>query len=269
MSNLVSEVRYALRSLRKSWSYALAFVITLGLGIGVNTAIFSVINGVLLQPLPYQDADRIMFVQQPANRAGAFNASFSFIEIDDYRATSRTIDEFVEFGDWDFSVIGRGDPHRVVGGLVTANYFQVLGIRPLLGRTLVPGDDEVGAPPVMVLTHEYWTRMFGADRQIVGQTVKLTTKSVEVVGVLEPGSHYTGRRKPDVFTNYTTNDHYTGAAMRDARSHRMTDVFGRLAPGATFETAQAELTQINGRLQEEFRDAYPEVFGFEITAHPW
>ncbi len=134
MSNLVSEVRYAFRSLYKSRSYAAAFVITLGLGIGVNTAIFSVINGVLLQPLPYQDADRIMFVQQPANRACAFNASFSFIEIDDYRAASRTIDEFVEFGDWDFSVIGRGDPHRVVGGLVTANYFDVLGIRPLYGR---------------------------------------------------------------------------------------------------------------------------------------
>ena len=232
MSNLVSEVRYAFRSLNKSRTYAAAFVLTLGLGIGVNTAIFSVVNGVLLKPLPYQDADRILFVQQPANRAGAFNAAFSFIEIDDYRASSRTVDEFIEFGDWDFSVIGRGDPHRVVGGLVTANYFEVLGILPLYGRTLLPGDNDVGAPPVMVLTHDYWTRMFGADPSIVGQTVKLTTKSVEVVGVLEPGSHYTGRRKPDVFTNYATNDHYTGAAMRDARNHRMTDVFARLAPGA-------------------------------------
>jgi predicted permease len=269
MSNLVSEIRYAFRSLYKSRSYSAAFVVTLGLGIGVNAAIFSVINGVLLQPLPFQDADRMMFVQQPANRAGAFNAAFSFIEIDDYRAASRTIDEFVEFGDWDFSVIGRGDPHRVVGGLVTANYFEVLGILPQYGRTLLPSDNDVGAPPVMVLTHDYWTRMFGADPDIVGQTVKLTTKTVEVVGVLEPGSHYTGRRKPDVFTNYSTNDHYTGAAMRDARNHRMTDVFGRLAPGATFETAQAELTQINRRLQDEFREAYPERFGFEISARPW
>ena len=166
-------------------------------------------------------------------------------------------------------MIGRGDPHRVVGGLVTANYFEVLGIRPQYGRTLLPSDDDVGAPPVMVFTHDYWTRMFGADPEIVGQTVKLTTKSVEVVGVLEPGSHYTGRRKPDVFSNYATNDHYTGAAMRDARGHRMTDVFGRLAPGATFETAQAELTQINRRLQDEFREAYPEQFGFEMSARPW
>ena len=123
----------------------------------------------------------------------------------------------------------------MVGGLVTANYFEVLGILPLHGRTLLSSDDDAGAPPVMVFTHDYWTRMFGADPDIVGKTVKLTTKIVEVVGVLEPGSHYTGRRKPDVFTNYTTNDHYTGAAMRDARTDRMTDVFGRLAPGATFE----------------------------------
>jgi len=269
MSSFVAEVRYTFRSLNKSRTYAAAFVITLGLGIGVNTAIFSVINGVLLQPLPYQDADRIMFVQQPANRAGAFDAAFSFIEIDDYRAASRTIDEFVEFGDWDFSVIGRGDPHRVVGGLVTANYFEVLGLRPLYGRTLLPSDDDPGAPPVMVFTHDYWTRMFGADPEIVGKTVKLTTKNVEVVGVLEPGSHYTGSRKPDVFANYTTNDHYTGAAMRDARTHRMTNVFARLAPGATIEAAQVELTQINRRLQDEFRQAYPEQFGYEIIARPW
>ena len=269
MSSFVAELRYVFRSLNGNRTYAAAFVVTLGLGIGVNTAIFSVVNGVLLQPLPYQDADRIMFVQQPANRAGAFDAAFSFIEIDDYRAASRMIDEFVEFGDWDFSVIGRGDPHRVVGGLVTANYFEVLGLRPLHGRTLLPSDDDAGAPPVMVLTHAYWTRMFGADPEIVGTTVKLTTKSVEIVGVLEPGSHYTGRRKPDVFTNYTTNDHYTGAAMRDARTHRMTNVFGRLAPGATVDLAQAELTQINLRLQEEFRQAYPEQFGYEISARPW
>ena len=269
MSDLVSEVRYAFRSLNKSRTYAAAFVITLGLGIGVNTAIFSVVNGVLLKPLPYKDAERIMFIQQPANRVGAFDGAFSFIEIDDYRAASRTIDEFVEFGDWDFSVIGRGDPHRVVGGLVTANYFEVLGILPLHGRTLISSDDDPGAPPVMVLTHDYWTRMFGSDPEIVGQTVKLTTKSVEVVGVLRPGSHYTGRRKPDVFTNYTTNDHYMGAAMRDARTHRMTEVFGRLAPGATFEVAQAELSQINRRLQDEFREAYPESFGYQITARPW
>ena len=169
MSSFVAEVRYALRSLNKSRTYAAAFVITLGLGIGVNTAIFSVINGV------------------PANTVGAFGAAFSFIEIDDYRAASRTIDEFVEFGDWDFSVIGRGDPHRVVGGLVTANYFDVLGLRPLYGRTLIPSDDDAGAPPVMVFTHDYWSRMFGADPEIVGKTVKLTTKTVEVVGVLEPG----------------------------------------------------------------------------------
>ena len=269
MSNFVAEVRYAFRSLNKSRTYAAAFVITLGLGIGVNTAIFSVINGVLLKPLPYQDADRLMFVQQPSSGALAFEGAFSFIEIDDYRASSTTIDEFVEFGDWDFSVIGRGDPHRVVGGLVTANYFDVLGLLPLYGRTLLPSDDDAGAPPVMVLTHDYWTRMFGSDPEIVGRTVKLTTKSVEVVGVLEPGSHYTGRRKPDVFTNYTTNDHYTGAAMRDARTHRMTNVFGRLAPGATIEVAQAELSQINGRLQDEFREAYPEAFGYEIIARPW
>ena len=99
MDTVFQDLKFVFRSVARRPGFTAAVLLTLGLGIGANTAIFSVVNGVLLEPLPYQDADRIMFVQQPANRAGAFDAAFSFIEIDDYRAASRTIDEFVEFGD--------------------------------------------------------------------------------------------------------------------------------------------------------------------------
>src|ERR1051325_11378282 len=130
----MTTLKVAIRSLRKTPAYALAFILTLGLGIGANTAIFSVINGVLLRPLPYPDADRIMHLRQPQVLAGVWDSSFSFVEVADYRREARTIDQFVEFGDWTFNVLGRGDAHRATGGLGTSNFFQMLGARAQLGR---------------------------------------------------------------------------------------------------------------------------------------
>src|SRR5437762_6468027 len=185
---MLHDIRIAVRGLTRMPGFALAFILTLGLGIGANTAIFSVINGVLLGPLPYPDADRIMHLRQPQVAAGIENSSFSFPEIADYRLRSKTIDQFVEFGDFTFSVLGRGEPHRATGGLVTANFFPMLGAQPLLGRMLVPADEAKGAPPVAVLTHAYWQRMFGSDPAVVGQTLDLTVKHALIVGVLKAGS---------------------------------------------------------------------------------
>src|SRR5215469_6517167 len=127
---MVKDIRIALRNLSRAPGFALAFMLTLGLGIGANTAIFSVINGVLLRPLPYPEADRIMHLRQPQLAAGIDDSSFSFPEVADYRSQSKTIDQFVEFGDWTFSVLGRGEPHRATGGLVSANFFQLIGAQP-------------------------------------------------------------------------------------------------------------------------------------------
>src|SRR5947207_15708989 len=135
---MLTDIRLAVRNVLKRPGFAAAFILTLGLGIGANTAIFSVINGVLLRPLPYPEADRIMHLRQPQTAAGIENTSFSFAEVADYRTQSKTIDQFVEFGDWTFNVLGRGEPHRATGGLVTSNFFQMLGARPRLGRMLIP-----------------------------------------------------------------------------------------------------------------------------------
>src|SRR3954467_13603172 len=221
--------------------FSLAFILTLGLGIGANTAIFSVINGVLLRPLPYPEADRIMHLRQAQVGAGVEDTSFSFAEVADYRTQSKTIDQFIEFGDWTFNVLGRGDPHRATGGLVTPNFFQMLGARPHLGRMLLPSDEGKTAQPVAVLTYNYWQRVFGSDPSVVGQILDLTVKKAVIVGVLAPGSHYATARKQDFYTNYAANDHYVSASMQDERRHRMTDVYARLAPGATPAAAPAEL----------------------------
>src|SRR5262245_29221139 len=187
---MIHKLRIAIRNLTRVPGFTFAFVLTLGLGIGANTAIFSIINGVLLRPLPYPNADRIMHLRQPQVAAGVEDSAFSFPEIAQFRAQSKTIDQFVEFGDWTFNVLGRGEPHRATGGLVTANFFPMLGAQPLVGRMLVPADEAKGAPPVVVLTHAYWQRMFGSDPAVIGQVLDLTVKQALIVGVLKPGSHY-------------------------------------------------------------------------------
>ena len=249
--------------------YTTTFVLTLGLGIGLNTAIFSVISGVLLAPLPYPGADRIMYVQQPARATGIPNVSFSFQKIQDYREQSRTLDQFVEYGDWPFTAVGEDEPHRSIGGLVTSNYFEVLALNPAVGRPLCPQDDGDGAEPAMVLTHDYWMRAFGGDENVIGQTLRLFAFSAptltRIVGVLEPGTHYTGTRTQDFFVNYATNDHYLSATMQDARAHRMTDVFARLRPGQTPEAAQAEMGTL-GVIASRFLSGYLVELLFEVSA---
>ena len=257
------------RVLRQDPGYALAFVLTLGLGIGATTAIFSAVEGVLIRPLPYPHADRIVYAQQPLTRTGQSNALFSFAEVADYRAQAGTIEEVVEYGDWTFNVVGLGEPRVTFGGLVTSNYFKVLAIRPRLGRTLVPEDDGRGAPPVAVLTYEFWQRIAGADPGVMNQTIELSGVPTTIVGVLEPGSHYAGTERAEVYANYPTNSHYMSATMQGERRHRMTDVYALLKPGVALEAARADVALVANRLHTAYPAAYPEAQGFGITLTPW
>jgi predicted permease len=270
---MLATLKQTVRSLAKAPGYTVTFVLTLGLGIGLNTAIFSVIYGVLLAPLPYPDAERIMYVRQPAEGSAVQNARFSFQEVEYYREASRTLDQFVEYGDWTFAVVADEEPHRSVGGLVTSNYFDVLDLRAALGRTLGPQDDGEGAEPVVVLTHDYWTRAFGADPDVIGRTLRLYAFSdpttTRIVGVLQPGKHYTGTGTQDFFVNYATNEHYQSATMQDARTHRMTDVFARLRDGQTADAAQAELAALAAAAHETYPEAYPAHLGYSIRATLW
>src|SRR6185369_4632628 len=201
--------------------------------------------------------------------SGIEDSSFSFPEVGDYRRHSKTIDQFVEFGDFTFNVLGRGEPHRAVGGLVTANFFPMLGAQPLLGRMLVSADEVKSAPPVAVLTFEYWQRVFGSDPSVIGQSLDLTAKKAEIVGVLKPGSHYATQRKQDFYVNYASHDHYMSSSMQNEWPHRMTTVYARLAPGATAGGAQAELKQLAATLHEDHPEAYPKSRGYDLVVSPW
>ena len=265
----MGDLRYALRALMRDWGFALTFVVTLGLGIGANTAIFSLVNGVLLRPLPYPDSDRLVRVTQPARGLGVDDLEFSLVEIADLRDQAESLEEVVEYGDSMFSVLGRGDPHRIVAGLVKANFFEVLGMRPLHGRLLVEADRERNAPPVLVLGHEYWQRSFGGDPTVVGSMLDLTETTATIVGVLEPGVHYATDRRLDLYANYSTYDHYGSASMQDERDHRMTKVFARLAPATPLAAAQDEVNRVASRLHAEFPDHYPADQELGIRLTPW
>jgi len=259
----------AVRQLRQDLGYAAAFVVTLGLGIGASTAIFSAVEGVLIRPLPYPHADRIMYVQQPLQRAGADNTLFSFVEAADYRTQTRTIEEVVEYGDWQFNVVGLGEPRVAFGGLVTSNYFKVLAIRPQLGRALQAEDDSRSSPAVAVLTHEFWQRVAGSDPNVIGKSIELTGVPATIVGVLEPGSHYAGTARAEIYANYPTNAHYMGASMQNERNHRMTDLYALVKDGISLQQAQADVSAVSQRLHASYPADYPAERGFDTTLTPW
>jgi predicted permease len=259
-------LRPAFRLFRQDPGYASAFIVTLGLGIGATTAIFSAVEGVLIRPLPYPHADRIAYMEQTVAHG---KVAFSFVEVSDYRAQSQTVDEFVEYGDWQFTVLGAGEPQQVYGGLVTANYFKVLAIRPLMGRTLAPDDDQRSSAPVAVLTDEFWRRALGSDPAVIGKVIELSGIPTKIVGVLEPGSHYAGSQRAELYANYPANEHYMSSSMQDDRQHRMTSVYALVKPGVGMETARAELAAIADRLHAKYPKDYPGSDAFTTTLTPW
>ena len=262
-------LRAAFRVITHDPGYAIAFVVTLGLGIGATTAIFSAVEGVLIRPLPYPHADRIVFATQPLTRTNSENTSFSFVEASDYRSQATTLDQVVEYGDWQFNVVGLGEPRLAYGGLVTSNYFTVLAIKPQLGRTLMAEDDRRDSAPVAVLTNEFWLRVLGGDPNVIGRAIELTNVPATIVGVLEPGSHYAGTQRAELYANYPTNSHYMSASMQNERAHRMTDLYMLIKPGVSLDAARADVTRVMDRLHKSYPAEYRADQGFGVSLTPW
>jgi hypothetical protein len=241
---LTRDIRYAIRSLSRARGFAFAVVLTLGLGIGANTAIFSVGRGVMLKPLPHKNGDRLMYLRQSALGPGRENVAFSVPEINDFRSASRTLGGIAEYSPLTFNMIGERDAVRIDAGLVTGNYFDVIGLSPVIGRAFGPGDDGPGAAPVMILTHEYWLSRFGGDTGIVGKQLRVGGKAVSVVGILQPAPNFPAHI--DALMNMVNSAHHLSALMQNGRTHRMTEMVARLAPGATVEQARANEIRVDG-----------------------
>jgi len=266
LDGLARDVRDALRGLVRNPGYTLVFVVTLGLGIGANTAMFSAVNGVLLRPLPNRDGDRLVYLRQSARPAGIENVLFSVPEIDDYRSGVPSLEAIAEFSALTFTMLGTDTPRRVRTGIVSGNYFAVMGLSARLGRMVGPEDDGPDATAVIVLSDAYWRAAFGADPGVLGKTVEINGRSATFVGVAEPAPAYPERT--DIWVNLATSPHHLSASMSDDRTHRMTEVFGRLAPEATVESVRIEASGVTSRIHADHPEAYDAGSGYEVGVTP-
>jgi predicted permease len=267
LESIAADVNYAVRALRGSRAFTAVVVITLALGIGANTAIFSVVRGVLLKPLPHRDGDRLVYLRQSADGAGQSNLGFSVPEVRDYRNGAPSLAGIAEYSPFGFTLRDENDAVRISVGLVTGNYFEVMGLAPIVGRVTRPSDDGTGVPPVMVLTHDFWLNRFGGDPNIVGKQVRVDAKTATVIGVLQPAPFFPDRI--DALMNMVVSEHHVGAMMTEGRTHRMTEIVARLAPGATMQQVRTEVAAVHARVVGEYKEAYEAAAHYRVDVLPF
>src|SRR5712692_10515362 len=264
---VLNDLKTAFRSLSRTKGLTLTVVLTLALGIGANAAIFSLVRGVLLRPLVNRDENRLIYIRQSAKGIGTDNTTFSVPEIQDIRASSKTISEFGDFSTIGFTMNDLGDPRTVRGGVVGGSYFEVMGLHPVLGRLLDMRDDGPKAACAAVLTYRFWTTVMKKDPSVIGKTVRLGSfgnRSGLIVGVLEPSVPYPA--ETEIIGNVACSPHHLSATMITGRVHRMTELFGRLAPGVSLEQARAELSGVYATMVKDHPDTYSSKAGFRIEA---
>jgi predicted permease len=255
---------FALRMMRKNKGFTALVICILALGIGANTAIFSVVNGVLLRPLPYTDGSRLVTLRQQAPRAGLDDVKFSVHEIQNYREQSHTLDAVVEHHSMAFDLLGEGEPQRVSTGVVSANFFDVLGVKPLLGRTFADADDQLGAPAVLIFSHQYWKNHFGGDTNIIGKKFRMNDRVHTLIGVLPFMPQYPDEN--DIYMPTSACPFRSNPDFIKDRGSRMMRAFGRLRKGVTLAQAQQELSAIAARLSQNYPEVYPADAQYDIRA---
>jgi putative ABC transport system permease protein len=252
------DLKLALRSLSRVPALWITVALTLALGIGANAAIFSVVRAVLLRPLANQDEDRLLYVRQSEPGIGVDNSAFSVPEIQDLNHDLKTITTFGTISPVDFTIVGLGSPRSIPAGVVDGHYFEVMGLRPVLGRLIAPSDDGPNAPGAVVLTYRFWSQTLHSDPSILGRVVRLESfggpRTATIVGVLEPSVPYPVTT--EIIANLVTSPHHLSATMVTGREHRMTEVFARLAPGSTLEAGRAEVQSRYAAITK----TYPEVY---------
>jgi predicted permease len=258
------DLRFAVYSLARTPGLACAVILTLALGIGANAAIFTLVRGVLLRPLVNRDEDRLIYIRQSALGIGAENDRFSVPEIQDLRASVKSVSEFGDFSTIGFTMIGLGEPREIRAGVVGGSYFEVMGLRPVLGRLLDMHDDGPNAAGAAVLTYRFWTTALHSDPSVIGKQVRFDTRTATIVGVLEPSVPYPA--DTELIANVVTSPHHLSATMVAGRVHRMTELFGRLAPGVSLDQARAELQSAYSAMKKDHPEAYPADGQFSIEA---
>lgn len=265
----LNDLKVAVRSLLRAQGLAITVILTLALGIGANAAIFTLVRGILLRPLVNRGEDRLIYIRQSAPGIGSANTYFSVPEYKDIESSTHTISEYGDFSVINFTMVGLGEPREVQAGVVGGTYFDVMGLHPALGRLIGPQDDGPKAAGVVVLTYRFWSSVLHRDPDVLGKTVRLGSGSIgtrtgTIIGVLEPSIPYPA--ETEIIANIVTSPHHLSATMQDGRVHRMTELFGRLAPGVTIDQARADLRVAYGSMVSQHSDAYAKQDDFQISA---
>ena len=260
------DLRSAFHSLRRTKALATIVVLTLALGIGANAAIFTLVRGVLLKPLVNRDENRLIYIRQSAPGLRDEDTTFSVPEIKDIESSVHSVQQFGDFSVIGFTMLGLGEPREIQGGVASGSYFDVMGLHPVLGRLIGPQDDGPNAAGVIVLTYRFWSTVLKQDPNVIGKTVRLGSigdRTGTVIGVLEPCVAYPA--DTDIIANVVTSPHHLSATMVTGRVHRMTELFGKLAPGATLDQASTELRTVYANIKKDHPDAYPASAQFSIN----
>src|SRR5579864_4268682 len=259
---LHQDIRFGLRSLKRSPGYLLAAVVTLGLGIGANTAIFGVVNGVLLHPLPYRNSSELIRIREDAPLLGEKDLGIAIAEVWDYRKALATVNDVVEYHEMSFILLDHGLAERVSTGVVSSSYFDMFGVKPLFGRTFQAADDDLSAEPVLVLSNAYWLKQFGGDQSEVGRHVEMNDKVHTIVGVLPPIPGYPNQ--DDVYMPTSACPFRARAQTKiaeDRRSFPQLVAFARLKAGVSPERAGAQIAAA----AETFARARPDAYKLGVT----
>ena len=254
LERFMQDVRYGLRILKSNPGFTLVALLALGLGIGANTALFSMVYGILLKPLPYAHGNQLMVLTQSVGKTSE-NMGFSPKDIQDYRKQTRSFSLVEEYHGMGFILLDGNEPTRVRTGVVSAHFFDMLGIKPYLGRLFNDADETKESDPVLVLSYPYWKDHYGGDINIIGRHFRMNDKVHTVIGVLPPVPQYP--RANDVYMPTVACPTRSSAQMTEHRDQRMMALFGRLKPGETLQSGSADLSLITGRLQKEYPESYP------------
>ena len=245
------DLRYGLRMLRKSPDFAAIAIITLALGIGANTAIFSYVNAWLIKPLPYPQADRLMVLLSHDTKKGWTSKGVtSTADFFDYEKQNSSFERLVPWTSWYFNLTGDGPPDRVIGGLAGWNFFQTLGAQPMLGRTFLPQESQLASSHVAIISRGLWESRFAADPRIIGRAVTVQGETYTIVGVMPANFQFSLMGISNMWAPLAVDD-----KARNDRSMSSFQAFGRLKPGVTQQQASADLAAISSRLEK----LYPQT----------
>ncbi len=257
MERLLQDIRFALRTLRKNPSFTLVAILTLALGIGATTAIFSVVNGVLLHPLPFRDSDRLTMVWLDNLSEGIRQDITSYPNFVDWREQNRVFEDMAAFRPHQVNLTGEFEPERIARTAVTANFFSLVGVEPLRGRGFAVEEEQQGSHEVAVLSHGLWQRRFGGDPEVIGRTLQMNGVEFTVVGVMPAGFDFPSETQ--LWVPLAPSEQ-----LREARFAFWLYTLGRLRPGVSLEAAQREMDGINTQLAQE----YPEFSRFGVFVQP-